>query len=253
MADIFKSAKSVLRRADHHIMDLKSAIQTFTPDKPYTYRVDYDSQAGKYIHKAIFSEEFSDDISCIFFDAINNLRASLDQMTYIIAMRVRPARNPDDFAPFPFAKDAKHWPDKIKGLKNDIPSEICAIFEGFKPYKGGNDTLWSLNYIANVKKHAILIPSGFGGVMVSVPKHESPEFTNRHPFSADSNEIEMFRSRNEHIGTEVEFSYTVVIRHPEKIIDFQSPITLLDAMRGEVERIIIATEAKCGEIGLIDG
>jgi hypothetical protein len=213
MRDIFKSAKSVLRRANHHITDLKSAIQSFTPDKPYTYRVDYDSETRKYIHKAIFSEAFSDDISCVFFDAINNLRASLDQMTFAIAMRHDPNRNPADFAPFPFAKDANHWPAKIKGLANDLPTEICTVFEGFQPYKGGNNTLWALNYVANIKKHAILIPARFGGTRVGIPAVlEIPEIRHRDPFGGDGNEIELCRTINAELGAPIDFSYTVVIR-----------------------------------------
>jgi len=184
MADIFRSAKSVFRRANHHITDLQSIIQGFAPgDKPYLQRTDHDPQSGKFIHKAIFDESFADDISCLFFDAVNNLRASLDQMTFAVAMKHRPSRDPEAFAPFPFASDDTYWPNRIKGLANDIPAEICAIFERFKPYKGGNDALWSLNYVANIKKHAILIPAGFGGKRIGVSADlEIPEFFSGNPF-----------------------------------------------------------------------
>jgi hypothetical protein len=254
MANLFTSAKSVLRRANHHITELKSAaIQTFTRDKPYTYRVDYDSEAGKYIHKAIFSEEFSDDISCIMFDAINNLRACLDQMTYAIATKHRGREN--KFSSFPFASNETEWPNAIKRLKNNVPAEIIAIFEGFKPYKGGNDTLWALNYIANIKKHAILIPAGFGAALVSVPMQlGSPEFEfAREPFNADGNEIELLRSQHANFGAQIQFTYTVVIRHSEEIINGQSPITLLDAISAEVRRVLVNTEAECRRIRLTSG
>jgi hypothetical protein len=196
MSDTFASAKSVLRRADHHITDLKSVIRGFTPE-PYSYRVDHDPVTGQYIHKAVFSQDFSDDVSCIMFDAVNNLRASLDQMTYAIAGKHKPGRKPDNFAPFPFAKDSAHWPNRIHGLKNDVPPEILAIFESFKPYKGGNDTLWALNEIANIKKHAILIPAGFGGTMISVPVTLSEEVGfefAKSPFFAGRYEVELFRT-----------------------------------------------------------
>lgn len=252
MSNMFVSAKSVLSRADHHIKGLKSAIGSFAPDKPYAYRVDHDPVSGKYLHKAIFSQEFSDDNSCIIFDAVNNLRASLDQMTYAIAGRHKPGRNPEDFAPFPFAKDSNHWPNRIRGLKNDIPPEILTIFESFKPFKRGNNTLWALNEMANIKKHAILIPAGFGGTMISVPVTLSEEtgfeFA-KAPFFAGRYEVELFRTSKADIGSEIGFTYTIVIRHPEEVINGQAPAPLLDGMRVEVAIIFTQVEAACRRLG----
>jgi hypothetical protein len=155
MQDIFASAKSVLSRAKHHIADLETTIKVFTPDKPYTHAIERDSQTGDYLQVLIFSESFSDDISCIMFDAVNNLRACLDQMTYAIAMRHRPGRNADKFVPFPFASDLNHWLNRTNGLKDDLPTQVRTLFGSFKPYKGGNNTLWAMNKLANTKKHAI--------------------------------------------------------------------------------------------------
>jgi len=249
MSDMFASAKSVLRRADYHITDLQTTVQGFAPNKPYIYRADRDSKTGKYLHKIVFSESFSDDISCIMFDAINNLRAALDQMTFAVAGRFRGG---DDFAQFPFAKDADHWPAKIKGLKDDIPPEIIAVFERFKPYKGGNDTLWALNYIANIKKHAILIPAGFGGSMLSLPTRltsdPSFEWTERDPFG-DNHEIEFFLSDQPDLSTDIQFSFTVVIRHSEEIIEGKEPVSFLNTIRTEVALIFASVEAVCKRLG----
>jgi hypothetical protein len=101
MSDIFSSAKSVWRRANHHIADLEVAIKSTAPSRPYTYSAERDKQTGDYLHVLRFSESFSDDASCILFDAINNLRSALDQMTYSVANKHRGGNKP---APFPFAK-----------------------------------------------------------------------------------------------------------------------------------------------------
>ena len=245
MTGLFTSAKSVFCRASQHITSLKTEINTFTPGKPYTYTVDVD--ADGITHKFKFSESFSDDISCIMFDAINNLRASLDHMTYAIA--VNHCGRDDIQALFPFAKDAAHWPAKINGLK-DVPSEICAVFKRFKPYKGGNDILWAINYMANIKKHAVLIPVGFGRAALweSDPGCDT---TIHGVWNSKTNEIVLRTTRDANFEAKRNFTYSIVIHDAEEIIDGESPVMLLDAMSGEVNRVLMATEAECRRIGFI--
>jgi hypothetical protein len=245
MADIFMSAKSVLRRANHHIADLKSEIETFTADKPYSYVIERDSQTGKDAHIVRFSESFSDDLSCILFDAVNNLRSCLDQMTWAIQVKHSGIKKT---VYFPFASDATHWANKIKGLK-DLPGEIRTFFEGFKAYKGGDNTLFALNYIANTNKHALLIPHNFGKATMRLPG--APWYGMRTlGFSADKNEVVLFLTDSNQ-QAQAEFTYSIVIRDTEEVIKGKHPVTLLNAMSGVVERILLGTEAECRRIGLI--
>jgi hypothetical protein len=135
MRDMFASAESVLRRADHHITDFKAALHTSKVDQPYSYFLEEDSKTGEHVHKLRFSWDWSDNCSCVLFDAVNNLRACLDQMTYAISIKHRGPRPAGDYVPFPFAKDIEHWPNRLKGLKDKIPAEIPVLFGTFKPYK----------------------------------------------------------------------------------------------------------------------
>jgi hypothetical protein len=249
MADIFTSAKSVFRRANHHITDLESAIKSIAPYHPYTYVLELDTKTDEFLHKLIRSEDFSDNISCIMFDAINNLRACLDQMTYAIAQR---HRGGSDFALFPFAKNVGHWPDKIKGLKNHVPADICAVFERFQPYKGGNNTLWAVNYLANIKKHALLVPAGYLGVAVRILDGTDTPPVDVTPASGNKNEIIIHHSpKIPSRHPNIEITYSIVLDNPEEIIHGQPPVPLLNAMSREVERVMIDTEIECRKIGLI--
>lgn len=243
MSDIFASAKSVLRRANHHIADLETAIKTTAPRQPYAYSTELDSQTGHYLHVLTFSESFSDDTSCILFDAINNLRASLDQMTFAVAHR---HRGGNKIAYFPFAKDLVHWPNKINGLKNDLPPQVRTLFETFKPYKGGCNTLWALNELANTKKHAILSPVSFGQAKITYHEPNMPPITWAPPAIGSEAKIIFYRSidpPNRHPN--IEIAYGIVIEHPEPILQSQPPIALLNAMSGIVQNILMATEAEC--------
>jgi hypothetical protein len=251
MGDLFASAKSVLRRANHHITDLDSAIKADAPDKQPTYIMEQDKETGDYLHKLRFREAFSDDVSCIMFDAINNLRASLDQMTFAIAVKCR-GREDGDFAYFPIVTNLIDLLNRLNGLK-DIPLEIRAIFEWFKPYKGGNNALWALNYLANVKKHALLVPVWFGGTTVRIPAGGTvPPFSITRMDTASKNEIVIFRSaKPPQRHPNIEITYNVIIDHPEKIIQGQPPVSLLNAIRSEVERVLVTTEAECRRLGLL--
>jgi hypothetical protein len=246
MTDIFTSAKSVLRRAKYHITNLESEINVSMPDKPYAYGVNVESDGITHTHKAIFSEDFSYDIGCVMFDAINNLRACLDQMTYAIA--VRHEGEDVSYALFPFAKSAEFWPNKINGV-NYIPDKIRALFNAFEPYKGGNNTLWAVNYMANIKKHAVLIRAGFGRTVVWESRAGTDAIL--HAASSDQNEVILGTSRGPDFEAKREFTYSIVVRDAEEIINGQAPIPLLNALSSEVERVLMATEAECRRIGLI--
>jgi len=243
--DLFTSAKSVFRRANHHITNLKSEINVSTPDKPYSYTVDVESDGTTQKHKFKFSESFSDDIACIMFDAINNLRSCLDQMTHAIARKHRgPSKN---FAYFPICRDRVHWANRIKGMKNDLPAEIASLFEYFQPYKGGNDALWAVNYMANIKKHDVLIPVDFGRAVLWESSPGNDTIIHK---VWDKNEIE-FTTPGTDFGRNREFSFSIVVRDAEEVVNDKSPVTLLDAMSREVERVLVGTEAECRRIGLI--
>ena len=81
----FDSPKLTLKRAKHHIRDLKEVIRTFTDEHPWTYLIDAESQAPNFVHKYRFHKLPPADMACILFDAVNNLRAALDQIGYSAA------------------------------------------------------------------------------------------------------------------------------------------------------------------------
>jgi hypothetical protein len=244
MSDLFRSARSVLRRADYHIANLESEIETFTDTKPYTYICENNGN-GTETHLYIFSQEFSDDISCIMFDAVNNLRAALDQMAFAVAVKHRGLS--ERFAYFPFTKDVRFWADRINGAKKDFPAEILALFERCKPYKGGNDTLWAVDYVANVKKHALLIPIGFGRAAIWQSNPGSDTILHG-VWVSDKYEIKYTAPRDQH-GAQRNFTYSIVISDAEEVINGKTPVSLLDAMRGEVTAVFAEAETICASMG----
>jgi hypothetical protein len=174
MADLFYSPRLTLARAKHHIRDFNQIVNTFINDNPWTYLVDKDSNPGCDVHKIKFLRQLPEELPCILFDITNNLRAVLDQSGYASAIA---ARSPSLKAvKFPFGPTEEKWRNNLSGGCKDLPSVIRSLFEGFKAYEGGNWALWSLNEIANTKKHCALMPLRIGNAQASFPA-EVPDGT----------------------------------------------------------------------------
>jgi hypothetical protein len=72
--------------AKHHIRDLDQVIATFTDERPWSYVVDSESHAPSNVYKNKCHELPPAASACIIFDAVNNLRATLDQIGYSAAI-----------------------------------------------------------------------------------------------------------------------------------------------------------------------
>jgi hypothetical protein len=250
MTDPFSSAKTVLRRANKHIADLNLAVEGFKAGEHYSTVIRFDPDFGKHLLKAKFNTQVFEDMSCIMFDAVSNLRACLDQMTHAVADNHRGRSK--NFAYFPFAKDASFWPARINGMQNDLPIEVLNLFGCFQPYKGGNDTLWAVDHLANVNKHALLVPVGVGtGATLTFPQGGPPagEFISVPAHLNRKDEI-ILAVRPETPLPRIRLRTYVVIDHAEEVLQGRQPLGLLEIMSGYVAKVLRDTESVCQAIGL---
>jgi hypothetical protein len=83
---------------------------------------------------------------------IHLMRTALDLMATALAYRHSVAL--PEKAYFPIAPSEDLW-RTAKGSKfiKALPPRACQIIEDLKPYKGGNDLLWALHELDNVRKH----------------------------------------------------------------------------------------------------
>jgi len=89
---------------------------------------------------------------------INTIRSSLDILATSLAQR-HSVPNPDKVY-FPVAKDATSFKTgnyKGKEFIQALPNAERTIIETLKPYKGGNDDLWSLHQLDIKRKHQALL------------------------------------------------------------------------------------------------
>jgi hypothetical protein len=89
---------------------------------------------------------------------IHTLRSSLDILAWVIGKREM-VLNPEEIY-FPFANSLADFRDgNYRGVKfvRQLSGTSRQLIEATKPYKGGNDLLWTLHYLDVVRKHKRLL------------------------------------------------------------------------------------------------
>jgi len=218
----FDSPRLTLERAKRHIRDLKEVIQTFTDEGPYSYVVDSETQAPNKVHKVKFHKPPPADAACILFDAVNNVRATLDQIGYSAAIasgKIKPHG-----IKFPFGDAAKN---ASKRNGTDLPPQIMDLFRSVEAYEGGSgQLLWAVNKLCNTKKHSKLVPTsvtaasatftarvpdgtlagtGLGGpnwmpnelelILMVLPPEIDPHITGHLSFTVSVDEVDLIRDK----------------------------------------------------------
>jgi len=154
--------------------------------------------------------------------------------------------------------------NNAKGACKDLPAEITSLLISFKPYKGGNNALWAMNELCNSPKHKLLYPVSLAGGQTII----TPTGNRRFDLSPDGQfeRFEFFpprwdRDKNElilgYMPSRLKFkgdfdvTFTVALDDVDEVVRGQHPVGVLRAMAGEVERVLMTTEAECRRIGLL--
>jgi len=247
----FASSRSRLARGQCHFRNLARKINAYLKDIRCTSFTQKDAQ-GFEIHKIriVSGPPIPRDCEHIAAEALEAIRSSLDQAAYAAAVcsgKIAPKS-----ALFPIADSAADLENGIKGRCKDLPPEIVALFRSFKPYKGGNDAIWTMNKLRNMG-HANLVAVGAHSSQGLINNAEALGFLEVIPAKWDrsKNELAVFRSLpGTQIKYDVELTFDVVF---DKIDTIQSTISVsyIDDMALEASKIIRSTEAECRRLGYI--
>jgi hypothetical protein len=243
-SDPFYSPKRRLVRAQKHLINLDRRIKRFVYSQPHKLVVELDPDGVNELHKIKLTKRLPLNCDDIAFEAVFTLRAVLDQTAYAAAIasgKYKP-RN----AYFPIADNLDSLENIIKGRCSDLPDEIKTLFRGFKPYEGGNDSLWALNKLRN-SAHTALTTVGIAGATVVVSHlGDSAPLDSLNPlWDSVNNEIIFARGKRGQT-----WNYNV---RPTLVIGFDaveiagrnSAINLLDHAFGIIKSILLSTEAEC--------
>jgi len=130
VAHPFDSPRLTLERAKHHVRDLSKVVGAFTDGqpRPWSYVLDTESQAPNKVYKVRFHTPPPAEAACIIFDAVNNLRATLDQIGYSAA--IASGKTDPSGTNFPFGDDAAGVENVFKRNRAHLtlPPQIMDLF-----------------------------------------------------------------------------------------------------------------------------
>ncbi|MGP0018641.1 MAG: hypothetical protein ACLPHP_08750 [Candidatus Sulfotelmatobacter sp.] len=159
MSDTFASAYSKIDRAQKHIAELQALI-TALPEA-YTATVEINPHGGNEVvkHDIRNRDELLTNIALVIGDAIHNLHCALDHAWLVVLNRLSPisVNNQTKFPIFPIRDKVEA---ALRGIKVNVavPALFDFVVNQIKPYKGGDDSLWSIHSLDIDDKHRLLLP-----------------------------------------------------------------------------------------------
>ena len=247
----FRHPKRKISLAREHIEALEKASSDFFAPKPYFHFVEPDRTGLKDVYKVRLTRELPDRIFNLVDQTVGALRAALDRSCYATC-KLPHARN----AYFPIASNASELERTIRGARcKDIEPEILSFISTPRPYKGGNDLIWSLNQLCNADKHKNIEPYGFSGVASehqhlswSEPKSVEVEWGSY--WDSARQELVVITSDR---GVDLQYGIKVMFLIAFKEVEWLSgrpAIPILREMAAEVERTVTAIEIEAIRLGL---
>jgi hypothetical protein len=250
MAKLFPSSWQRIARAKTHIRDLDRCVQTFINRKPYKLFIQPQKDGIHEIHKLkAMRRNLPSSFSNIATDAIENLRAALDHPIYTIGAKIHTDPKILRLISFPFSTDSSTFPSSIGNCCKSFPEEIVSLLTSFKPFNGGNNTLWAINELAKTSKHKALTTVAFNILSMKVREISGfvdlalPPFWDR----LNNEFVIGTRRQDTHATYKAGFQFDVGLGDVPAISSIPC-VGLLNEMAGIVEGIVSGVEAECRRI-----
>ena len=148
----FAAARFTLNNANRHIDQFLIGRALFLGNSKHAHIVDDQSIPGQKIYKIGFATSIPFELNSIALDAVTNIRDVLDNAVYasVVAsgVRIRRLRK----IKFPFGDTVDQVSSEIRA-NVDLNANIADIIRGFHPEAGAENSLWTINHLANAKKH----------------------------------------------------------------------------------------------------
>jgi hypothetical protein len=164
--DLFRGSRLKVKWANHHIATLKDTLNAFMQTDFYRVRIEEDVELkGSKCDPPVDSvevevtQDLPSEIPLIIGDVVHNLRSALD-----LAM----CESVQEFGGtlhrhthFPIRETRQEVVSAVKkGAVDGVPVDfITFLIECIQPYRGGNDTLYTVHDLAVRDKHRMIIPT----------------------------------------------------------------------------------------------
>jgi hypothetical protein len=242
------SAKSCVDHALKRIRELEADIAAFDRLPPYVDVVEDDPQPGWKVRKVKFTTPIPHTFSHVAFDAVNQLRAALDQAGFAVAVASGASGKN---AHFPFGDSLAEATSRKTKHARDIPERIFNLMLSFQPYFGGNNSLWGLNKLCNANKHEVTLAPVIkvGKVVVGSGKAVGPSAV-CNLWDSASHELTLARfGPGGSVSANFNYSFSVLVGSATHI-NGKPVVQYLDEVAKDVERILSAVDGEAISMGL---
>lgn len=174
-----------VKRAKEHSTELQRQLRSFLDSNPYKVGCKHDSTSRKLIYYVTSVDATPDCLPLVAGDIIQNLMSALDHLAYQLVCRDTNDQPPNpNWIYFPIADDLQKYEAKRAGKMQGASVDTLAAIDALKPYKGGNDSLWSLYRLNNIEKHRLLLTVGSQAAGINLGQLMAGVLRNKFPVDA---------------------------------------------------------------------
>jgi hypothetical protein len=158
MAHPLDSAYLKLARAAAHVQALDAETKLYLDTEPYLPLPEWHTDTGKHLMRARAGAPPPSTLSATAADAIHNLRAALDHLTYQAA-GLDPGRPRGERTQYPIFDTPEEFDARIPGPYLDgVPRQLWALFRSAQPFEQGYALLAPIARLDDRDKHRVLEP-----------------------------------------------------------------------------------------------
>jgi hypothetical protein len=172
-----------LEWAHKHLLDLMAVYNAFEQQDPYRIAVERDPKTGDYLQRLRITPPLPNDIPFRIGDFVHSLRATLDNMIWLLripnmidprilklaAFKVADVLDPDG--------PEHDWKSFRGRVQHCLPDDVLDKLHEFQPHISGHDELAILGELWNGDKHRA------PHIAVSAIRHHRVTFTTTYPQS----------------------------------------------------------------------
>jgi hypothetical protein len=158
----FHSPRLLLADGRDEIHRLNMAVRDFLDRTAHFHAPRFDLEKRVYVHKVQFEEALPPYFAVSVRKIASPLRSALDHAVNASKASLGSAKLN---AAFPFGDTPAEFERDVTRKCCGVAPGVISIVRDFKPHKGGNNDLWALNKLRNVKEHRLLVAPALAGGM----------------------------------------------------------------------------------------
>lgn len=152
---LLANAYAKLDRTTAQIRDLRGLIGACLRYSSHKTVCRFDADRDEQVWSFQLNPPIPSDIAVIVVEILHNLRVPLD---YLACALARHNTGSDKGVYFPFGQNEAGFVGQAEQKCKKVSTEALAMIRALKPYKGGNDLLWSIHEMNRADKHREIVP-----------------------------------------------------------------------------------------------